>query len=471
MEYQRRVFDDLYQSTQSAYQLKNLQNPKINSLYQYNKSAPLYLNQFNSYKNPYRHRFQHQSPSESSRIPSQNLNTGKNISRSITYQHIKDNRDAKEGTKSRNTLLTLLDWIWSILCILGMMFHIYHMTEIYLRFATTTEVIIELEEEFNNPAVGLCFNPIGFRTDDVCPSNSSFSDMLECYDDKILYDMTLHEIMKNLSSGLISRVYNHEDQFGIQTFFKWHACLEINPKRVKGSMANITKGKADAREIFVINFNFSDVSVKYFVIELHDRDLKPRGVYIKTLNLILDDDIKNAFKVGYQGIVINLLPYPFKDECIEYKNLEFESHYHCMDKCVNSKLYAKYKKYHPYLLYRSKYYDENIMFVNITEISYTDYYSSCQTNCPQNCHSKTYNVIPLDDWIRKEKKALQVAVEYLEPNIAITYQPRLGLEDYVIYISSILSLWFGWCIHATPEHFLQKIFRIKKKEVTVNMIE
>ena len=176
----------------------------------------------------------------------------------------------------------------------------------------------------------------------------------------------------------------------------------------------------------------------------------------------IDDIEQNSYQVGFKLISVNLLPYPFKDKCIDYETLEFESHYHCMDRCINNKLYAKYKKYHPYLLQRSAHYEENIMLINASEIDYNDYYSPCLNNCPQNCHSKTYFIIPVDEWVRPDNKTLKVAVDYLEPNTAVTYQPRLGLEDYVIYISSILSLWFGWCIHATPESIVQNIPWLKK---------
>ena len=107
--------------------------------------------------------------------------------------------------KKRNIWITTSNMLWIITCILGMLYHIEHTTNNYLQYATTTEVLIKLEYEFNSPAVGLCFNPVAFRADELCPvdDNVSIIDMKQCYEEQVLYKLKLNEIMTNLSTELI----------------------------------------------------------------------------------------------------------------------------------------------------------------------------------------------------------------------------------------------------------------------------
>ena len=175
---------------------------------------------------------------------------------------------------------------WSAICTIGMMYQIIVTTLDYLQYHVISEVSIKLDYEFDVPALGLCFNPVAFRTDGICSRNVSYGEMKKCYRNEIQSKMTLKEIMANLSSDLISRVKNKDEIYEVETFYKSKACLDINLKVSKVNLSTITKGLAESRHIFMVEVNLTGTAVKDFSVHLHNPSVAPRGIYIKTLGLI-----------------------------------------------------------------------------------------------------------------------------------------------------------------------------------------
>lgn len=101
--------------------------------------------------------------------------------------------------------------------------------------------------------------------------------------------------------------------------------------------------------------------------------------------------------------------------------------------------------------------------MNVSQINYSEFHENCELVCPKNCTAIIYNAITVDSEIYLDDQ-LTVAVDYLEPNIEIAHRPRVTLEEYLIFIGSILSLWFGWSFHATPIHFIESIGLITKRK-------
>lgn len=97
----------------------------------------------------------------------------------------------------------------------------------------TSEVTFQLGYKFDGSTIGLCFNPVAFGMDGIYGRNMSYGDQRKYYAEKIEYNLNLYQIMNELSSYLISRVSNVDDQFEIDTFFKWCACLYINYRNYK----------------------------------------------------------------------------------------------------------------------------------------------------------------------------------------------------------------------------------------------
>lgn len=217
----------------------------------------------------------------------------------------------------------------------------------------------------------------------------------------------------------------------------------------------------------MVEVDLKNASVKSFSVSLHDPIFPPRGIFIKTLGLLFGNDIRNGYQLGFQKITTRKLPKPFKDACINYNLSPFETHFHCLDECINEKIRKTTGKYHPYLLRTADHYREDVQFINVSTINYADYHDACESVCPENCTTTMYNVVTVDSEIYLDDQ-LTIVVDYLTPNIDITYRARLTLEEYLIYIGSILSLWFGWCIHATPVHVFQSIQKVTRKNNLLN---
>lgn len=158
------------------------------------------------------------------------------------------------------------------------------------------------------------------------------------------------------------------------------------------------------------------------------------------------------------------MPPPFKDGCINYgKDDSLDSHPACIDRCVNKNVQKKFGHLqHPYSLRESALFQKEIYFINVSQINYSNFHDNCELICPKNCTTISYNLMTVDSEIYLDDQ-LTIAVDYLEPNIDIRYRPRLTLGEYLIYIGSIFSLWFGWCFHTTPVGFIESITLITKR--------
>ena len=155
---------------------------------------------------------------------------------------------------------------------------------------------------------------------------------------------------------------------------------------------------------------------------------------------------ESSYFLKYYRVIVNSMPSPYDSDCYEFGTKEkmyFRSS--CIDRCKANKLKAEYGQLS--IIYLT---DEP---QNITMVTnYSNVYNAtidnafgeqCKTVCPlkTECYTEKY-VISLVKNLWHNPWVFFVAPD--RPDLIYTHSPKILFEEFVSYIASYVSLWFGF---------------------------
>ena len=207
-------------------------------------------------------------------------------------------------------------------------------------------------------------------------------------------------------------------------------------------------------------------------VSIHPRNQLIRNYYT---NSFVEYRIKpDGPIIKYQNIIVKSLPKPYETNCFDYNSIGFKSRKHCIDSCRENEL----RKYYPgqfpgtYLSYNLSSVEKIINLRHIYENDWGFDHKiavKCRDMCGlrMDCTSVYYRseVVPAT----YDYNGLFLNALPPEPTqLVYTHSPKIIFEEFVSYIASYVSLWFGFSF-LMVSNAIYKSFVYLKNNLFVNL--
>ena len=164
---------------------------------------------------------------------------------------------------------------------------------------------------------------------------------------------------------------------------------------------------------------------------------------------------RGIYLISYKKSTVKLMPKPYQTSCVDYSVKGYESKYDCIHKCNIKKYINIYKKYpSQYLIYNisshllhNNHYRSYLSF-NITK--------ECRNFCGyyNDCYKEHYKIDYFDKRLSNVITSNLYVMPSAEPITIITHSAKLSFQEYLCFVASIISLWFGYPIIILSDVFL-----------------
>ena len=397
-------------------------------------------------------------------------------------QAVPPNRKPFKMHDRKAGLSKVLKSVWLVVCLIGLVTQNIVVTIEYFRYVTTTEVQMEIENEFVPPAFSVCFflgdmiNPNVFPSSHPCSKGISYKDpsFMQCVSN-FQNNFTINEIMSRLTFNLsdtIDRLNINSKTFGdapVESFqqyvdeyyFDYKRCIRIrydpNPE-VKVKNSEISR-ISNSRRVYMSVFGKSGISrweQNYIFHYFTDPKSYPRGFEIR-----VHSDFgtgKCARTYDFKKVQFVYLPSPYFSECTKhYDTKEIESKDHCIEICVKQSIRRALgqnsapqqlaitpdewssnpnQSFHPDFNYHR---NPNNRIVN--------YYDQCNSQCPLGCHVNQYEPILVNSGPSMDNYSFEYRMINMGNRIKLTFIPKLDALAYFIYVASACGLWLGFAVY------------------------
>lgn len=163
----------------------------------------------------------------------------------------------------------------------------------------------------------------------------------------------------------------------------------------------------------------------------------------------------NYIKLTYDCIDSHILKKPFFTDCIDYKVTNFQSKGDGLERRYENNYVKKYGE--NYGLISTANYSE--IKLSVSNVKYDhEIDKNCYNGCKSGCESIDYvSAIVKSSRYEELPDDFAIPIAATQPYIHVYLISAFNLNDYVIYIASIASLWLGWNLYgATTDiiHFI-----------------
>jgi hypothetical protein len=380
--------------------------------------------------------------------------------------------------------------IFKIICLIGCLFQIYQISAIYLSYETTTLVRYENEPKISLPAITVCSDKQNFlKFDYIRKINRNSTKLNENQLIRILRKLnklTIKEQFKVLlSAEEISEIigcYVLRNKPINNTYLgTYHECKNLSPIKISISFDKycftlFSQLREESDDRFLIDFDISTrlgfvnlISFDYnfenldFVYYLHSRtesiidEFRPYPVYVESRPFGMS-------LVYFHKTRVELLPKPFATSCFDYKTIGYHSRYDCIFKCKADIIIRNYSHWSGYSFTDKQEIDLFFKFNNIYEID-KKLSENCRKFCGESndCLTDVFESYQLNVPIAKSAEVFEIRVSpSTKPNLLLKHFPKIQMQEYICYIASIISLWFGFSITMLSDFCLFGIEEINK---------
>ena len=167
-----------------------------------------------------------------------------------------------------------------------------------------------------------------------------------------------------------------------------------------------------------------------------------------------------------------LLPAPFETDCIDYKPLGFLNAHDCMEKCLKSRTIESFDKMPFSVILNDTFENTNKKEVSLNDLmneTNSRTYVQIERECTEKCHRSdcqfdiSMTTVNYDEFTGNSIK-FEIGVPK-QPLFVLEYNEDTSLEEFIIYSSSIVSVWFGFCIMSfNPFDTIRKKITVVKDE-------
>ena len=387
---------------------------------------------------------------------------------------------------------------WITACFFGLAYQSILVTIDYTKYQMTSEISLEVENEIHPLGLSFCFDTVRLRIAKKFPVGSpchknfqwftSADKQFEACRNQMVYNFTLDQIIDDLTLDivntieymLIPTVVNNmmslkptNDSAVIRSFFDTftaydYKCLRYRfgkDSKFKLNLEILSELDPDFRNSLRIHGTLKDfhqANNTYFTLFLHDSHQYPRANDAFIVAQSIRDNNEGKM-VNYRTMAIRYLESPYSHRCTwRYRGSGLESRNHCIQLCIKKKIAIKYpgvsavslvyNRSEARGLRRSKIFDGR--FNQLVQ-----YHDHCKKFCPFSCKTNNYQPFHYSSqsWI---KGSYHFILRHDYPTTRIDFNPKLEFIEYIIYVTSISSLWFGFVIYDSMQACVQ--FLVKK---------
>ena len=365
-----------------------------------------------------------------------------------------------------------------IVSLAGLIWQVVNISIVYFDYGTLTQLTMSRPGEITPPAFSLCFAHWSFK----------FGQTTEMYGSKYFNSPALafeHTPTLNASSFVNCYLPSEKNDFSYRAY-------RGNRSKICGDLFSITKSNKQWKVCYTFQLrtpteyklHFIGNALSYNLItsfELNEKFLdhpfvfyyiKPIGYNLygtsetyseqfrQVVNMTTGNATANGMAISYKKITRHLLESPYKTDCFDYNKQNLESQSHCQDNCLTSM----------YLAWLDKVPFDVTIYENLTEpFSYTFKYDDHQIGTLRNtCSSICAKPDCFHETVTPKLISTEDGTKFYvniyppdEPDIITQHVPQMKLVDFVTYLLSCISFWFGF----SPFTFLVKTKLIEKCHV------
>ena len=425
-----------------------------------------------------------------------------------------------DGSAKSNRLIWFISFIWFCSCIIGLIHQVITISDGYFRYSVTTETAIQVATKVRPPALSICFVLVDVRIwsefpeDSPCYKRTLVGEGLDKDHDSCLNDflnLSMRSVKKRTFEfgDLIEQIWYREpstykevflnkssDDDGFDNYVDKHVSTVIKGDMLCYRVRPLVNFSSDEYNSFVINENKHQgaiMSLYFNLTAMRDAELAriymhlpstyPRGYLISPL--VYNVTATERFVASYSKIVNNFLPPPFASRCHDYAlssgGKKFKNQKECVELCLDNSTSNPEKLVYPTTV---KYdFGHKKLELEVRDVSVR---MNCFQRCPINCRDVSFYPRKMTQTMKPTSKPLPgqsfmmssspsmesvLSLASSEPEITVTFNARTELFEYVIYIASCFSLWFGGAVYSSTlsilfmsTSLLQKYLGIKKSD-------
>lgn len=375
-----------------------------------------------------------------------------------------------------------------VLSLSGMLYHIYHISDLYFLYKAVTEIEIGMPITMSQPSLTICMyypNFLNWSQLEKLAKERGQSLNLSKYPLELSDVETFLEVQDifalspepcELLSGCKYRVpgehkIRHRKEmckkaFSIEKFFFLHGiCYRFRQGR---SFIRNQSKLADYRFTFYEIKNYVHILDLFFEVSLQSEYYKhatyieasifsskrlPQGsnafsVSFKRTTSLRNEQSQDFYYLSYSMIVSHNLPYPYERPCIVYsKETSFPSRNACLDECIIDRMDRRLGK----VPFNTVIKDTSLKrYV----ISITDFKNETVSNTVATIDKECHEVCRFTDCIERiystklERSESSDRVRFRvqppsEPQITTHLYPNLTTNEYIIYMLNCFGIWLG----------------------------
>lgn len=401
-----------------------------------------------------------------------------------------------------------LSCLFVLVCTFGFLYQIINLTDIYFAYETTSEVILHLPAILVAPDLSICLRYIDIFDYERYNRNANKSLFKDAYPDNVMKSMfTLDEISDYtpsvsdfLDECKIRLPHSFEMRYtkraGCNEFFKVtkfylqeYMCYWVGLVHGKDSPKEYYSYDQDlvATSLFLPTVFYQLVLRTKFIsltqhlkaiLHLYPNYPTVSCAYAPVINRRASTDNKsepvNSFRLTYSSVDITSLPAPYPTACLDYRSLgtKISDRNHCFNHCLSNRTYYDLNR-RPFSAIGIKPRPEkHLNAVDFSNSSVSEIYRKIIHRCFVICRSVDcsikYTITTAALETRSFESSLKFSVELpRESFYSIVVFPKLPLSQFILFILSSLSTWFGVsAIHFDPIKLIKRKIMTGRKKNT-----
>lgn len=356
----------------------------------------------------------------------------------------------------------------------GCFWQVFYISKQYFAYEVVTSIDIARPSKLIPPAVELCFKRTTMVEFKDTKNTTTAASFLKLTPQDIAGNLELHSNHDyNMMQG------NFIKNVSISSSLKkYHLCYKIVSKPViQFNVFHIMNGLAGPK-FYVLHINASRFPASDIIyIFLHSHNKGYHGLsdsFAEHQRFITNKTTgaghQNHVTISYSHFQSNRLGPPFKTQCLDYATQGLETKSHCFEKCLLQKSINTFKKLPFSVLIDSPIRLPIISKEDNSNELFMKKLGQLQKDCGVLCKRKDCfkeEFIPKVFYTTQEENIMLELYGSNEPTIASQESAYLNIIDYITYIVSCISFWFGF----SPVAFLISLSAQRKEAKIANEAE
>ena len=356
-----------------------------------------------------------------------------------------------------------------MICFVICFYQIIKICENYFSFETLTTVRYINEMRISLPGITICFDKIHALREDFKQKHSFKSNESQKMKD-ILDQMTVEQ---QFIETISFKEFTNNSCKVIRPIFSKSSKPRINCERITPATKSIdtynicftlfSQLNSESNDRYVVDIELylnSQVfrlfgteivtKIPQLFLHIHSRNQLPLNIYKSNFDTVrFRKGVANAIK--YQKSSVKSLTKPYETNCYDFRQIGFNSRKSCFEECQLKSLEKQWLK-HPGLFV--VHISSNKIMVNMFNESNVEQREvensvakKCRQVCPliNDCYREYFTLTKYDQEIYRDQNYLIIDVPDL-PEISIRHSPKIYFEEFISFIGSLISLWFGFSI-------------------------